>query len=107
VACPGRRPSPVTARVGEGSGIGGGEGGGATAARGAAGQHRWGGRRGWRRGTGGSGYELNGERKEEGGAARPICALGPCLPSAGPMGHSATFFFFLFFLLQTFRTYSF
>ena len=59
-------------------------------AGGAAGRHRWGGRRG----TGGSGCELNGERREEGGAARPICALGPCLPSAGPMGHSATFIYF-------------
>jgi len=66
-------------------------------AGGAAGRHRWGGRRGWRRGTGGSGCKLNGERREEGGAAKPICALGPCLSSAGPMGHSATFFFFLFF----------
>ena len=71
-------------------------------AGGAAGRHRWGGRRGWRRGTGGSGCKLNGERREEGGAARPICALGPCLPSAGPMGHLATFFFFLFFRCKPF-----
>jgi len=82
----GNRPGRGGLGAGEGSGAGGGEGGGATAE--AEARRRLEARHRGRR------CELNGERREEGGAARPICALGPCLPSAGPMGHSATFIYF-------------